>query len=178
MCPICRQIISGDMNDVNLHIDGCLDPRSESEDEAEMTHHSGPVVAADELDALPMGTINIEGDESRYGAPQYTVADVQRIIREARKGLYKCCRDDEELLPIKDTDSREALLQRIARLEARLESSGRCLICLDSFVNPVVSTVCWHVCCEVCWCQTLGSKRLCPQCNRITSPDDLRRIYF
>lgn len=175
-CPICRRIISGDINDVNEHIDGCLEPYSETEGESVM--EPTPTVVGPELDALPMAAVNIEGDESRYGAPQYTVADVQRIIKEARKNMYKCGRD-EELKPILETDSRETLLERIKLLEGRLESSSaRCLICLDSFVNPVVSTVCWHVCCEVCWCQTLGSKRLCPQCNRITSPDDLRRIYF
>ncbi|XP_022915489.1 E3 ubiquitin-protein ligase RNF220-like [Onthophagus taurus] len=81
----------------------------------------------------------------------------------------------------------EELKNRIRQLEA--EGSGdpnagdvvedyKCLICLEHYKKPVISTVCWHVHCEECWLHTLGSKKVCPQCSMITSPSDLRRIFM
>ncbi|KAI8379572.1 uncharacterized protein BYT42DRAFT_331638 [Radiomyces spectabilis] len=72
----------------------------------------------------------------------------------------------------------ESLKSRIHQLEAASRSAPRCLICLEPYKTPVVSIVCWHVHCEQCWLQTLGSKKLCPQCQKITTPADLRRIYL
>ncbi|XP_052774044.1 E3 ubiquitin-protein ligase RNF220-like isoform X2 [Mya arenaria] len=57
-------------------------------------------------------------------------------------------------------------------------SSQKCLICMEPYIKPVTSTQCWHVHCEECWMRTMGAKKLCPQCNMITSPADLRRIYL
>ncbi|XP_077980996.1 E3 ubiquitin-protein ligase RNF220-like [Glandiceps talaboti] len=54
----------------------------------------------------------------------------------------------------------------------------KCLICMEMYHTPVVSVQCWHVHCEECWLRTLGAKKLCPQCNMITSPSDLRKIYL
>ncbi|XP_048019617.1 E3 ubiquitin-protein ligase RNF220a isoform X2 [Megalobrama amblycephala] len=48
----------------------------------------------------------------------------------------------------------------------------------DSYTMPLTSIQCWHVHCEECWLRTLGNKKLCPQCNTITSPGDLRRVYL
>nr|CAD7585554.1 unnamed protein product [Timema genevievae] len=49
---------------------------------------------------------------------------------------------------------------------------------IERYKKPVISVCCWHVHCEECWLHTLGAKKLCPQCNMITSPSDLRRIYM
>ncbi|GFS57182.1 e3 ubiquitin-protein ligase Rnf220 [Nephila pilipes] len=54
----------------------------------------------------------------------------------------------------------------------------KCHICLGLYKTPVVSVCCWHVHCETCWLKALGTKRLCPQCDTITSPTDLRRIHL
>ncbi|XP_075146258.1 ring finger protein 220 [Haematobia irritans] len=54
----------------------------------------------------------------------------------------------------------------------------KCLICLDDYRNPAISVCCWHVHCEQCWLRSLGARKLCPQCNLITTPKDLRRIYM
>ncbi|XP_031335981.1 protein Teyrha-meyrha-like isoform X2 [Photinus pyralis] len=81
----------------------------------------------------------------------------------------------------------EELRNRIRQLEA--EGTGdaatstepeeyKCLICLEHYKKPVISTVCWHVHCEECWLHTLSSKKVCPQCSMITSPSDLRRIFM
>ncbi|XP_059609085.1 E3 ubiquitin-protein ligase RNF220-like [Phlebotomus argentipes] len=72
----------------------------------------------------------------------------------------------------------EALKQKILEFERGSRNKCKCLICLDEFRVPVVSISCWHVHCEECWLRTLGARKLCPQCNMITSPSDLRRIYL
>ncbi|XP_076390913.1 E3 ubiquitin-protein ligase Rnf220 isoform X3 [Megachile rotundata] len=78
-----------------------------------------------------------------------------------------------------DTPVIEALKGRIRELEAEMRSQPfKCLICMEQYKKPVTSVCCWHVHCEQCWLHTLGAKKLCPQCNMITSPSDLRRIYM
>ncbi|XP_073999586.1 E3 ubiquitin-protein ligase Rnf220-like [Rhodnius prolixus] len=88
----------------------------------------------------------------------------------------------DELSKSNNLDSKqvvEALKNRIRDLEAETTGSKFiCLICKDQYVKPLTSVGCWHVYCEQCWLHTLGVKKLCPQCNMITSPSDLRRIYL
>ena len=72
----------------------------------------------------------------------------------------------------------ESLKAKIREYESFIKNKPKCLICLDDFKNPVVSICCWHVHCEECWLYTLGCRKLCPQCNMITSASDLRRIYL
>lgn len=72
----------------------------------------------------------------------------------------------------------DSLKAHIRQLEAASRSSPHCLICLEPYKTPLTSIVCWHVHCERCWLQTLGSKKLCPQCQKITTPADLRRVYL
>ncbi|KAJ6635025.1 E3 ubiquitin-protein ligase [Pseudolycoriella hygida] len=72
----------------------------------------------------------------------------------------------------------ESLKEKIREYEGQINNKCKCLICMDSYVDPVVSICCWHVHCEECWLRTLGARKLCPQCNMITSPTDLRRIYM
>lgn len=71
----------------------------------------------------------------------------------------------------------DSLKARIHELESASKSSN-CLICLENYKTPLTSIVCWHVHCEQCWLHTLGTKKLCPQCQKITTPADLRRIYL
>ncbi|XP_076353083.1 E3 ubiquitin-protein ligase RNF220-like isoform X2 [Tachypleus tridentatus] len=73
-----------------------------------------------------------------------------------------------------------SLKSRIMELERQNHNSEKmkCLICMEPYTEPVVSVCCWHVHCQECWLRTLGAKKLCPQCNMITSPNDLRRIYL
>lgn len=72
----------------------------------------------------------------------------------------------------------QSLRERLRELESENQAVSKCLICMDPYENPVVSIVCWHVHCQECWLKTLGAKKLCPQCNSITSASDLRRIYL
>ncbi|XP_038628376.1 E3 ubiquitin-protein ligase Rnf220-like isoform X2 [Tachyglossus aculeatus] len=76
--------------------------------------------------------------------------------------------------------SLEILQAQVRELTHRLlrTDAYKCHICLDSYSVPLASIQCWHIHCELCWLRTLGSKKLCPQCNTITSPADLRRVYL
>lgn len=72
----------------------------------------------------------------------------------------------------------DALTAKIREYERYIQNKPKCLICLSDFKKPVVSICCWHVYCQDCWLNSLGSRKLCPQCNMITSATDLRRIYL
>ncbi|KAL0858571.1 hypothetical protein ABMA27_012421 [Loxostege sticticalis] len=74
----------------------------------------------------------------------------------------------------------QALKAKIKELEMKQNgaSESKCLICLGAYVSPAVSIQCWHVYCEVCWLQSLKAKKICPQCNAITTSQHLRRIYM
>ncbi|XP_037391824.1 E3 ubiquitin-protein ligase RNF220 [Pygocentrus nattereri] len=96
-------------------------------------------------------------------------------------GASPPCRSCElEMVSDDSLNTLEALKTRIRDLEKQLTRGDRikCLICMDSYTIPLTSIQCWHVHCEECWLRTLGAKKLCPQCNTITSPGDLRRVYL
>ena len=75
-------------------------------------------------------------------------------------------------------DEMNLAIEDLKRENKVLRQSTLCNICLNTYVTPVVSTVCWHVHCEQCWLRALGSKKLCPQCKLIVQPKDLRKIYL
>ncbi|XP_020799809.1 E3 ubiquitin-protein ligase RNF220 [Drosophila serrata] len=72
----------------------------------------------------------------------------------------------------------ESLKAKLRLYENQAQGKYKCLICLEDYKNPAISVSCWHVHCEQCWLKTLGARKLCPQCNSITTPKDLRRIYL
>ncbi|KAK4010297.1 hypothetical protein OUZ56_019442 [Daphnia magna] len=130
----------------------------------------------------------VDGDDTAaFGQPQFNENDIQSAAAEhssQEEGLVKCERD-AQMTTYKETDSKDhiinALKNRVCDLEEmnkEAKQKNRCLICLGDYRQPVVSTSCWHVHCEECWLQALGNKKLCPQCNLITSPTHLRRIYM
>uniref|UniRef100_A0A1A8QKB8 E3 ubiquitin-protein ligase RNF220 n=2 Tax=Nothobranchius rachovii TaxID=451742 RepID=A0A1A8QKB8_9TELE len=96
--------------------------------------------------------------------------------------LPKTCKNSEIETFSEDSTptTLDALKTRIRDLEKQLSKGDRfkCLICMDTYTTPLTSIQCWHVHCEECWLRTLGAKKLCPQCNTITSPGDLRRVYL
>ncbi|KAI4454150.1 hypothetical protein MML48_10g00000206 [Holotrichia oblita] len=138
----------------------------------------------------------VDGDTSQvFGAAQYYETDIilsgtdneRDALRKAVLGdnieQVQTQRHDKENINI-DTSVDpvvDALRNRIRELEKKecgRDEVYKCLICMERYKTPVVSVCCWHVHCETCWLQTLGAKKLCPQCNMITSPADLRRIYM
>ncbi|XP_023809899.1 E3 ubiquitin-protein ligase RNF220-like isoform X2 [Oryzias latipes] len=96
--------------------------------------------------------------------------------------LSKTCKNTNIETPSEDSTltTLDALKARIRDLEKQLSKGDRfkCLICMDTYTTPLTSIQCWHVHCEECWLRTLGAKKLCPQCNTITSPGDLRRVFL
>ncbi|XP_055911701.1 E3 ubiquitin-protein ligase Rnf220 [Eupeodes corollae] len=72
----------------------------------------------------------------------------------------------------------DSLKDKLRKYENHTQNKFKCLICLEDYHNPAISVSCWHVHCEQCWLRSLGARKLCPQCNLITSPSDLRRIYM
>ncbi|XP_018417499.1 PREDICTED: E3 ubiquitin-protein ligase RNF220-like [Nanorana parkeri] len=77
-----------------------------------------------------------------------------------------------------NAENLEAMREKIQELTEKLRNTHTCHICLDAYTVPVASIQCWHIHCEACWLRALGTKKLCPQCNTITSPSDLRRVYL
>ncbi|GAM18407.1 hypothetical protein SAMD00019534_015820 [Acytostelium subglobosum LB1] len=72
----------------------------------------------------------------------------------------------------------DALKERIREQEKMLRDTPCCLVCMGVYQTPLVSVKCWHVHCEQCWLSALQAKKWCPQCNIITTPSDLRKIYL
>uniref|UniRef100_A0A671RIG6 E3 ubiquitin-protein ligase RNF220 n=1 Tax=Sinocyclocheilus anshuiensis TaxID=1608454 RepID=A0A671RIG6_9TELE len=146
--------------------------------------------------------LDVDGDDTlEYGKAQYTEADIipcsgedqgEAKEREALRGAVlnssslsstpRTCKNSEIEKITEDSTATtlEALKARIRELEKQILRGDRykCLICMDSYTMPLTSIQCWHVHCEECWLRTLGNKKLCPQCNTITSPGDLRRVYL
>lgn len=136
--------------------------------------------------------LNVDGDDTQtYGSPQYSEKDVilpcsdpeNVALRRALTGHTpkRAKTDDTPDIETSGDPVLEVLKNRIRELECRDQSRAevyKCLICMERYKTPVISVCCWHVHCEECWLQTLGAKKLCPQCNMITSPTDLRRIYM
>lgn len=152
--------------------------------------------------------LNVDGDDTQiYGPSQYSEKDVipppstllaqeengeylRRLVIGSSSRMITPEPPEAEKSPNPATEEEpqdpeklqgitiEALKQKILEFEGGSRNKCKCLICLDEFKVPVVSISCWHVHCEECWLRTLGARKLCPQCNMITSPTDLRRIYL
>ncbi|XP_035769053.1 E3 ubiquitin-protein ligase RNF220 [Neolamprologus brichardi] len=130
--------------------------------------------------AAPESRANLDFNKwSNDGSPSTSSGEKQD---GSAAGLTHTCRNAEiETLSEDSTlTTLDALKARIRDLEKQLSKGDRfkCLICMDTYTTPLTSIQCWHVHCEECWLRTLGAKKLCPQCNTITSPGDLRRVYL
>ncbi|KAI9598950.1 hypothetical protein BDF19DRAFT_429624 [Syncephalis fuscata] len=142
-------------------------------------------------------------DTEKYGAQQYTEEDVRRVIHtEATLSTDPTPTSTDRLTDMEMTNAEStsvltsssssvvgddlarahlliaSLKDRIRQQEQLISNAGKCLICIENYKQPTTSIVCWHVYCETCWLQSLGAKKVCPQCQTITQPADLRRIYF
>ncbi|XP_067615095.1 E3 ubiquitin-protein ligase Rnf220 [Eurosta solidaginis] len=94
-------------------------------------------------------------------------------LRPSNKNIILDCKQQKSLPQII-----ESLKSKIRHYENHSQNKIKCLICLDDYKNPAISVACWHVHCEECWLRSLGARKLCPQCNLITTPKDLRRIFM
>ncbi|XP_042178909.1 E3 ubiquitin-protein ligase RNF220-like isoform X1 [Oncorhynchus tshawytscha] len=93
--------------------------------------------------------------------------------------LHRTCKNSD-IDMVSGLTTLDSLRSRIRDLEKQLSRGDRhnCLICRDTYTTPLTSIQCWHAHCEECWLRTLGAKKLCPQCNTITSPGDLRQVFL
>ncbi|CAG5864580.1 unnamed protein product [Menidia menidia] len=136
--------------------------------------------AAANSSMLPDSRVNLDFPKwSSDGSPSTSSGEKQD---GGHAVLPKTCKNTEIETLSEDSmlTTLDALKARIRDLEKQLSKGDRfkCLICMDTYTTPLTSIQCWHVHCEECWLRTLGAKKLCPQCNTITSPGDLRRVYL
>jgi len=125
--------------------------------------------------------LDIVDNDSQCGPAQYSESDLILPHEEINSKIEIDEDDDCGKLPIASSQSEwliESLKAQIREQRTQTENKYQCLICLEEYKVPLVSINCWHVHCESCWMESLGTKRLCPQCKVITSPADLRRIYL
>jgi hypothetical protein len=183
-CPVCSKIIIGDAEDVNEHIDACIngnDPTGSHDGEEEAV----PEAMLHRTSSL----INIDEDEgSALGRQRYCEADVEQVQARALQSKRKL--DEEQRMHL----SHQRLLQTIIsspdpsllavkgllqHLLDQIAAAPKCSLCMDALQMPAtVSTNCWHIFCEDCWLRQLGTKRICPQCSCITDLSDLQRVFF
>ncbi|XP_077393576.1 E3 ubiquitin-protein ligase RNF220a isoform X4 [Festucalex cinctus] len=125
-------------------------------------------------DEMP-STSNGESCKMDPSTPSSSTPSTACVPRTCKNSEIEKVTEDEST-----ATTMEALKARIRELEKQILRGDRykCLICMDSYTMPLTSIQCWHVHCEECWLRTLGNKKLCPQCNTITSPGDLRRVYL
>ncbi|KAM6990196.1 E3 ubiquitin-protein ligase RNF220a isoform 4-T4 [Tautogolabrus adspersus] len=125
-------------------------------------------------DEMP-STSNGESSKTDPSTPSSSCSSSSCVPRTCKNSEIEKVTEEEST-----ATTMEALKARIRELERQILRGDRykCLICMDSYTMPLTSIQCWHVHCEECWLRTLGNKKLCPQCNTITSPGDLRRVYL
>ncbi|KAL8562284.1 hypothetical protein ACOMHN_037240 [Nucella lapillus] len=129
------------------------------------------------------GELDVDGDDTEeYGEPQDHEAAAGHLS-SVTPGTSRSDPDADVSQSEKEDGSSQgplvkALKARLRELEGSRDTRQKCQICLSQYEEPLVSVQCWHVHCRQCWFQTLGAKKLCPQCNMITSMANLRRLYL
>ncbi|RWS22268.1 E3 ubiquitin-protein ligase RNF220-like protein [Leptotrombidium deliense] len=84
--------------------------------------------------------------------------------------------DSDQLITIEEIDRAED--RSNLDITQNKNSFPTCSVCLEVLHTPLVSTACWHILCEKCWIRCLQVKKLCPKCNSIVLPSNLRKVYF
>lgn len=187
-CPICDALLPNDEDLATSHVDACLGfdeyewagqhrvrvtslMRNES---SNAFVNAGYVVGTKGEDE----DVDVDGDEELvYGKAQFTEDDIERLrnVQERHGGDENDEEDEEEEEGETDVE-KIALRAQVKRLQAA--AAIKCLICLEPFKDATTSIICWHVHCQDCWLRSLGAKKLCPQCQKITTARDLRRVYM
>lgn len=200
-CPICGKIILGDLDDINAHIDECVDVPESSGTTSVASSTVPPLPAEQQQSSSSVLMVNIDEEDTRYGAAQYTEKDIERVLAGVRSDSANTNSSSSSQIRLKfDRRAAEAsrhtkLLREILEsppmgpelenlqgllrsLLDQITAAPKCSVCWETLRMPAVTSInCWHVCCEECWLRTLGTKRLCPQCSTITNPEDLRKVY-
>ncbi|XP_063545266.1 E3 ubiquitin-protein ligase Rnf220 isoform X2 [Cydia strobilella] len=196
-CPVCN--LNMPTSKLQRHALRCLKRTGAAIDE------DVPDSSSDE--SIDVEVVDGDEDTELYGPPQYSpsriAADaeitppeqpsdehpssengvIERVVSDVRISFTdpEPVRDKPNGLVEASAETRiQALKARIRELERKQNSASdaKCLICLGAYSSPAVSIQCWHVYCEVCWLESLKAKKICPQCNAITTAQHLRRIYM
>eukprot|EP00063_Salmo_salar_P030147 XP_014004982.1 PREDICTED: E3 ubiquitin-protein ligase RNF220 [Salmo salar] len=135
---------------------------------------------------LTGGTLSNRGtlEHSKWtneGSPSTSNGESNKLDNSIAS-LHRTCKNSDIDMASEDSGltTLDSLRSRIRDLEKQMSRGDghNCLICRDTYTTPLTSIQCWHAHCEECWLRTLGAKKLCPQCNTITSPGDLRRVFL
>ncbi|XP_014257791.1 E3 ubiquitin-protein ligase RNF220 [Cimex lectularius] len=174
--------VASRQNCANSRVSGEENRKSDLAAEREDSSHYGPIQYTD-ADLVLSLTVdsNQEPEENAESPTSQITMHPKDLCNIGKKSENSSIDSDAERANSSDNDHViQALKHRIRELETNYSSEHKmlCLICKDQYVKPLVSVACWHVHCEQCWLHTLGAKKLCPQCNMITSPTDLRRVFM
>ncbi len=186
ICPICAKLIIGDLEDINAHIDECVFQPETTSGTASVASSTIP-----QLERPSSVLVNIDEEDARFGAPQFSEKDIERVLQKHSpthmrikfdRRAAEASKHIQLLREILDSPPMGPELQQLqSLLRSLLEQiagAPKCPVCWETLKMPAVASVnCWHVCCEECWLRQLGTKRLCPQCSTITNPEDLRKVY-
>ncbi|KAL5636609.1 hypothetical protein ACGC1H_000534 [Rhizoctonia solani] len=142
------------------------------------------LVAARKM-VMTQRNVDIEGEEEDERVSVGSSADASMTWPPASAGDAKDAQIEALLAQVKQLESalEHAKSQPAVLPKGRSEGTNDaaptvCRICLDPFIEPVVSTGCWHLFCRECWLRSLGSTKYCPICKRITSTSNLRKVYM
>lgn len=177
-----------DDDDLNVDIDDTLTYGKPQYTELDVIHNTSNASEEKELEQLRRAVISdpaaephvIEG--KKWSQNCEIIDEIAKITGSNNKNELKSNENEDQDLKSEEYFQKvepnviSSLKERIKDLEQ--QKTVKCLICLEPFTKPVVSTTCWHVHCEECWLVSMGVKKLCPQCNMIVFPTDLRRIYL
>lgn len=186
VCPVCLETVFGDPGVTEAHVDACLvhatpsaheraefgiggRSRARVTDGANLTASGFHVRDTNHADVED--EIDVDGDdEGVFGRVQFTEVDILSVSRSMESG---------GTIEIEENSGSQTPLVKPSPPPEPESSSAAptCRICLDPYIEPTISTQCWHTCCRECWLRCLESK-LCPICKRITTASDLRRIYL
>ncbi|XP_052474622.1 E3 ubiquitin-protein ligase RNF220-like isoform X8 [Carassius gibelio] len=186
VCPLCSAPLTGTEEEMSRHVEQCLFKREggTEEDFADVEGENGTRFEEYEWcgQKRVRATTLLEGGFREMPSTSNGESSKQEPSSSSSSSTPRTCKNSEIEKITEDSTATtlEALKARIRELEKQILRGDRykCLICMDSYTMPLTSIQCWHVHCEECWLRTLGNKKLCPQCNTITSPGDLRRVYF
>ncbi|XP_065369573.1 E3 ubiquitin-protein ligase Rnf220 [Calliphora vicina] len=145
-----------------------------NEDESDVTSYMRRLITGSSSHSQLI--TNLENTNDNLCSPQHSLAGGETTAGTSETTAETAVQPSTPAHYQQIIDSLKAKLRHYE--QQHVPGKYKCLICLDDYRNPAISVACWHVHCEQCWLRSLGARKLCPQCNLITTPKDLRRIYM
>lgn len=154
-----------------------------NEDESDLTSYMRRLITGSSSSSNSQLLTNLENpNDNLTTTTTSSIAATSETSLTSVTAADNASNDDTALQPSTPAQYQQIIDSLKAKLrhyeQQHVPGKYKCLICLDDYRNPAISVACWHVHCEQCWLRSLGARKLCPQCNLITTPKDLRRIYM